>query len=107
LRPQPVDVAEYLTLCPIHYLRLNFGESWKQDLGERTMAGNASQSAIPQWSPQLGERVQVVFPGSKRDGKLATIKAVKVQDGLPMAALQVDGESKLWTEVLLGWLESV
>jgi len=68
------------------------------------MAGNASQSTAAQWCPQPGERVQVVFPGSKHDSKLATVQALKEQDGLQMVVLQVDGESKAWTEVLLSWM---
>ena len=71
------------------------------------MAGDALECVAQHWCPQPGEQVRVVFPGSKRDGKLATVEALKQQDDRLMAILQVDGESKPWTEVLLSWLEPV
>jgi len=45
-----------------------------------------------EWHPQPGERVQINFPGSKRDRNLATVLRLKDDQGVGLADVRVDGE---------------
>ena len=52
---------------------------------------------------QIGDRVSIDFPGSKRNGKYGVIKRLKTIQNCEMADVIVDGEKRAW-EAQISWL---